>query len=170
MVVFTSNYSQLESNRVIYDYKHNEARLITGLGGSRTVYIDTPFSNTDITEVIISEGSAFAEHSHSISHTHSAGSTTSVSSCFVLDINCNNRHYISQGTPGNDSLHLRSYSVSCGCGYMHSGGYVYIRLSVGGATTSTSVDNTSTTRTGTTSNTGDTRPINFTYKLWRRIS
>lgn len=162
------NIPNLSSGQIIYDFEHNESRTITGLGGARIVYINAPFSNTDVSKVIVSQADSMRSHSHPMNHGHSASSSSSCEQSFYFYGNISNNRTIS-GDPNNYARGSGgSSAVAYGVTLWGIPPYIDTYPHVDGVSTSTSV----TDYNGNTGYTGDSevRPNNFTVKLWKRIA
>lgn len=145
---------------VIYDNVNNEGRVVTGVTNSTTVTIDTAFSDSTITTVLIGQTDQNKEHTHTMAHTHNMEHTHSI----------NHGHSAYAQGGGNISGTGIEWNTSKnGTNYTFDRVYVNNYSGSSGASTAT---NTGAASNSTTSSNGGTeaRPNNFTYKIWRRIA
>lgn len=155
-ITFTTAHN-LSVNCILYDSVHNESHIVTGTPSSNTVYVNEGFTNPDIEELIFSQIDLMKTHRHSMNHPHTASSSTWINSQSFYDY-FDNIYYANGG--GNWGL-IWGYTTGYDTKTVLSS---FFNPSV---STSTSVGDYN----GNTSNYGDTetRDINMTVKLWKRI-
>lgn len=168
----------LSKGCVLLDPVNNEARVVTSVSDANNIVIDSAFTNTSLASVLVSQ------NSQNLSHSHSFSGSTGIESA-------GHTHGFS-GTTGNDSpdhshgfsydkFQLGQTEVIVG-----SGGGWYGSASTGGTTGGASARHTHSfsgttggisadhthSFSGTTGGSGDTesRPIDFTIKIWKRIA
>jgi hypothetical protein len=134
---------------LVYDPVGNETRTVTAVSGNN-VTVDSAFTSTDLTNVLIGQSQGTAKNGLSASFSGKAG-TVSVSGG-------NHRHQFgSSSTSGN------VYTANL----LHGSGDVYTgysgKLSMSGSFTPSGSVSLSSTDT-------ETRPVNYTIKVWKRTA
>lgn len=140
---------------VLLDPENNEARVVTTVINANNIVIDTAFTNASLASVLISQ------NSQNLSHDHTFTGTTEIE--------------------GQAHDHAYDYSVTkltlstSGAGIATVGLGNYIlgeREDVRNSNTGTENSNHTHGFNGTTNASGGTesRPIDFTFKIWKRIA
>ncbi len=157
-IVFMGNHN-LAVGSVIYDYEHNEGRVVTSVTNATTVVINTAFTSPSITNVYIGQPSQNRYHSHTHSHTHGMGHRHSYGTCYAANGEPNSGSYPQVG-PGhrNSTANYSSYTSNS--------------IITSGTTARTNTDgpNDSNTSYNGNSTNQEARSENFTYKIWVRIA
>lgn len=148
-IVFQFSHG-LAVGSVIYDSENNEGRIVTDVTNSTTIVINEAFSSSSITSVLVSQNQATAKNGLSASFSGTEG-TVSVSGG-------NHRHSISGHMSGMGGGSVSTH-VSGRIMYTEYSG----NLSMSGSfTPSGSVTVSSSDK--------ETRPNNFTMKIWLRTA
>lgn len=160
---------------VLLDPANNESRVVTTVTNANNIVIDSAFTNTSLASVLISQNSQNLSHSHefsettgieNVAHTHDFSGVTSedgnhTHAEYILNTGsaipsaCTGTVYAGQPAGPYDTLTA-------------NGSHVH---TFGGTTGSESANHTHDI-SGTTGASGDTesRPIDFTFKIWKRIA
>lgn len=172
----------LSKGCVLLDPENNEARVVTAVVDANNIVIDSAFTNTSLASVLVSQNSQNLSHSHTFSgntgnesqgHTHSfsgtatsAGDHTHPVSSFngmgaTIDSTTAGGVVGLYGQTGKNWVNLSATATSAGS-HTHP-----VTGTIGGI----SADHYHS-YSGTTSASGDTesRPIDFTIKIWKRIA
>ena len=151
-IVFQFSHG-LAVGSVIYDSENNEGRVVTAVTNSTTIVINEAFSSSSITSVLVSQNQATAKNGLSASFSGSNG-TVNVSGA-------NHRHSVfTQALSGGDDT--ISYYASHRNPVTRYTDYSGV-LSMSGSFTPEGSVTLSSTDT-------ETRPNNFTIKIWVRIA
>ena len=143
----------LSVGSVIYDSENNEGRIVTAITNTATVVINEAFSSSSLTEVLVSQNQATAKNGLSASFSGSAG-TVNVSGA-------NHRHSVSTQAlgGGDDTFSYYSSHKNPVTRYTDYSG----NLSMSGTFTPSGSVSVSSTD-------AETRPNNFTTKIWIRTA
>lgn len=68
-ITFTSAHG-LTVGSIIYDYVHNEGRTVASVTNTTTIVLNSAFSFSNITNVLIGQPSSVLSHSHGMTHKH----------------------------------------------------------------------------------------------------
>lgn len=157
---------------VLLDPENNEARIVTTVTDANNIVIDNAFTNTSLASVLVSQDS------QNQSHTHTFGGTTDVE-------NVDHAHYFS-GTTGGAGAHSHTvYGVQDNVSPAWVGSAFAGNAS--GTVTTSGVGDHTHSFSGTTSGVNavhkhdfggitfssggtESRPIDFTIKIWKRIA
>ena len=180
----TINAHGLTVGSVLYDKVHNEARVITAITNANVVVVNAAFSYSNITNLLITQNSQNLSHSH----TTDTQSTTSARTSTKI-YNSSNTEISNTGEMSGNTSSKWVMSGNYGATYdngriTHSVAYSQHGTSWGGHDIVTYTINLSHSHNmqhnhtvdishthGTTSNGGDeARPIDYTYKIWKRTA
>lgn len=150
-IVFMGNHN-LAVGSVIYDYEHNEGRVVTSVTNATTVVINTAFTSLSITNVLIGQPSQNRYHNHTHSHTHYMAHEHIHGTCYVASHEPNSGPFPQVGTTHrNDWANYNAWTSSCSRTYTDAPD-----------DSNTSYDGNSAVQ--------EARPENFTYKIWVRTA
>ena len=141
----------LKVGSVIYDNENNEGRVVTTVTNATKVVIDEAFTSSTITSVLVSQNQATAKNGLSASFSGTAG-TVNVSGA-------NHAHTIQGHMSGMGGGSVQTHVSSSNVMYTGYSG----NLSMSGSFTPSGSVSVSSTDT-------ETRPNNFTIKVWLRTA
>lgn len=154
----------LSVGSVIYDSENNESRIVTAVTNTATIEINEPFSSTSITDVLVSQNNQNAYHRHTLSGTFTTGGAINTADTSAKTMSgtfkCN------VGTPYATGCFSQYYSDKCWNECNNSGaGLFAMDLSHRHQVTLSG----NTGYDGDSNNT-ESRPFNFTIKVWVRTA
>ena len=132
-----------KENSIIYDFEHNESRIITAVDDENNVTINLPFTSTNITFVLITQNQGTAVNGLSVDgggHDHNVSTSSNQTFC----------------------LHAG--------GVWSLGSYGVAEINPDYTVYSTGSTTTQGEHTHDIFGDIETRPTDFTMKLWRRIN
>lgn len=161
---------------ILLDPENNEARVVTTVTDINTIVVDSAFTNASLASVLISQNSQNLSHSHgfsgttgieSVGHTHGFSGTTGGGGGHSHTVYTGN-FSASGSVTASAAIYYGNYAP-LQAGYTDAvGDHTH---SYSGTTGGESANHTHSF-SGTTGASGDTesRPIDFTFKIWKRIA
>ena len=159
-ITFTENHNFVSKGYIVCDPTHNESRVVVNVSNANTVEINEPFSYSTINSVLISQRCQNKYHNHTL-----------------------------EQSTNNDTLYGRTYAEGYDDGghlslfqtcKTNSGDYNYlllandgektITLSGGNHSHSISVSGFKHKHTCGDEGGDEFRPVNYTIKIWKRVS
>lgn len=160
-ITFTTNHG-LNTGSLIYDYTHNEGRIVTAIINTTTVQLNSVFTYSDMTDVFVTQNDSLKSHSHNMNHGHSASSSSSCYGVTQPTYGIYIKHSAGSLTyDGYPTIYMNDVDYA---GYSAIGRFIF-NMSLGSSTTVYDYN-------GNTGNYGDnnTHSCRFPYLIWERVS